>query len=53
MIQFILCILGLLTITFLAFVFGAVAALVWVCQLIEEARGKNEMRNFIDFIKRD
>ena len=53
MIQFILYILGLFALVFLSFVFGAVAALVWVCQLIEEARGKVEMRKFIDFIKRD
>lgn len=51
--EIILGLLGLFALVFFIFVFGAVAALVWVCQKIEEARGQLEMRKFIDFIKRD
>lgn len=53
MIQFILCILGLILIAFLSLVFGAVSALCWVCDLIRKEKGKQEMMEFLEFIKKD
>ena len=53
MIQFILCILGLILIAFLSLVFGVICALCWVCDLINKEKGKQEMMRFLDFIRKD